>query len=255
MYIHHLRELLEHNLQKYNTRSFIENDPISIPYRYSKLQDIEISGLFAATFSWGQRKTIIGKSSELMRLMHDAPHEFVINHTEQDLQLLMDFKHRTFNYTDLLYFIHFLKNHYTKHQSLEELFIPGEESENVKRGIENFHTHFIADEFFPPRTGKHIASPAKNSACKRINMFLRWMVRKDESGVDFGIWKRIKPHQLICPFDIHVEKVVRKLGLVTRKQVDWMAAEELTKNLKQLDPDDPVKYDFALFGMGMDGDY
>ena len=251
-----LFELLEFNFRKYNTRSFIEHDPISIPHRFTKLQDIEISGFFAATFAWGLRKTIIKKCLELMELFDFAPYDFMKNHKEADLKSLLHFKHRTFNSTDLLYFIHFFKNYYSTHNSLEDVFIPIEsETLNVKNGIENFYNHFTSNEFFPFRTAKHVASPSKKSACKRINMFLRWMVREDEYGVDFGLWKSIKSHQLICPCDVHVEKVARSLGLITRKQVDWSMAVELTEYLKKLDPLDPVKYDFALFGMGIYKDY
>ena len=191
-----------------------------------------------------------------MNLFDFAPYDFIMNHSEPDLKSLLNFKHRTFNTTDLLYFIHYFKEYYSKHDSFEEIFIPVEHNElNVKNGIDNFYNHFISNELFPSRTGKHVASPSKKSACKRINMFLRWMVRKDKNGVDFGLWKNIKPHQLICPCDVHVEKVARKLGLVTRKRADWSMAVELTDNLKKLDSADPVKYDFALFGMEMNHDY
>ena len=248
-------DILEFHHQKYNQPDFIENDPISVPHRFKKRQDIEIAGLFAATLAWGQRKTIINKSIELMKLFDDAPYDFILNHSENDLKHLANFKHRTFNTTDLLYFIYFLNKHYTNHLSLEDLFIPGSESENVQKGIEYFHLSFVSDEYFPHRTGKHVASPAKKSACKRINMYLRWMVRQDESGVDFGIWKRINTNQLVCPCDVHVERVARKLGLIQRKQADWQMAEELTENLKAFDPRDPVKYDFALFGMGLNNEF
>lgn len=247
-----LYELLEFHYQKYNNSRFIENDPISIPHQFSSLRDIEISGFFAATLAWGQRKTIINKCGELMNFMDNAPYDFVLNHNPSNLKSLQGFKHRTFNSTDLLYFIHFLKKYYTVHDSLEEIFIPEEhDSKNVKSGIDSFYQLFIDDEYFPDRTKKHVASPSKKSACKRLNMYLRWMVRIDDKKVDFGLWKRIKPHQLICPCDVHVEKVARKLKLVSRKQVDWQMAEELTNCLRKFDPDDPVKYDFALFGMGM----
>lgn len=251
-----LFDLLEQQYTRYNTPDFITEDPISIPHGFTKPQDIEISGFFAATFAWGVRKTIINKSRELMELLDQAPYEFIINHSENDLKSLMKFKHRTFNSTDLLYFVHFFRKYYAHHDSLEELFATSDlENDNVKIGIENFYNHFVQDEFFPVRTRKHVASPARKSACKRINMFLRWMVRKDEAGVDFGLWNRIKPKMLVCPCDVHVEKVARKLCLVSRKQVDWQMAEELTNALKELDPLDPVKYDFALFGMGMSGEY
>ena len=248
----HVLELLELNYLKYNTPAFIENDPISIPHHFTDLQDIEISGFFAATLAWGRRKTIINKSMELMHLFDEAPYDFIKGHSDGDLQPLLNFKHRTFNATDLLYFIHFLKDYYSKYNSLEEIFLPGDsEGSNVKNGINNFYTLFTSNELFPARTGKHVASPSKKSACKRLNMFLRWMVRKDDKGVDFGLWKKIEPNQLICPCDVHVERVARHLGLITRKQIDWQTAVQLTENLKKLDPKDPVKYDFALFGIGI----
>lgn len=247
-----LFELLESKYKKYDTSAFIENDPILIPHRFNKKQDIEISGFFAATFAWGLRKTIINKSLELMALFDFSPYDFIINHNENDLKPFQNFKHRTFNSTDLLYFIHFFKEYYLEHESLEEIFIPTKNRAiNVKNGLDNFYNYFVSNEFFSQRTGKHVASPSKKSACKRINMFLRWMVRRDANGVDFGIWKNIKPNQLICPCDVHVEKVARKLELISRKQVDWRMAVELTESLKKFDPDDPVKYDFALFGMGV----
>lgn len=251
-----LLDLLENNYKKYNTKNFIESDPISIPHRFIKSQDIEIAGFFAATLAWGLRKTIINKSLELMKLFDFAPYDFIKNHTESDLKAFVNFKHRTFNSTDLLYFILFFKEYFSIHNSLENLFIPPDrEATCVKSGIDNFYNNFISHPFFPSRTSKHVASPSKKSACKRINMYLRWMVRKDEYGVDFGLWKNIKSSQLICPCDVHVEKVARKLQLVTRKQVDWRMAVELTENLKKLDALDPVKYDFALFGMGMHKEY
>jgi len=189
-----------------------------------------------------------------MSLFHESPYEFVMNHSDADLRSVQGFKHRTFNSTDLLYFIHFFKKYYAVHYSLEEIFLPEGETENVGGGIARFHDRFVSNEYFPRRTGKHVASPDKRSACKRINMFLRWMIRSDKSGVDFGIWKRIKPKQLICPCDVHVERVGRSLGLISRKQRDWLMAEELTRNLKVFDPEDPVKYDFALFGLGINGE-
>jgi uncharacterized protein (TIGR02757 family) len=246
-----LGDLLDFFFSKYNTLSFIEDDPISVPHQFVKKQDIEIAGLFAAILAWGLRKTIIAKSRELLDLMGNAPHDFVLNHSDADLKGLRHFKHRTFNYTDLLYFIHFLRKSYSNHDSLEVLFMPEIDADNIGSGIDRFYTSFISDDHFPDRTKKHVASPSKKSACKRVNMYLRWMVRKDESGVDFGIWGNIKTHQLVCPCDVHVEKIARKLGLVQRRQVDWLMAEELTGRLKQFDPIDPVKYDFALFGMGL----
>ena len=249
-----LKDFLDFKVEEYNKPGFIENDPIVIPHQYNKKQDIEITGFWASMLAWGQRKTIINKCNELFQLMDNAPYDFIINHKDSDLKRFEDFKHRTFNTTDALYFIEFLKNHYAQYESLEEAFIIGlnDESEHVGAGLAYFREYFFALPFAPERTKKHIATPARNSACKRMNMFLRWMVRKDDKGVDFGLWNKIKPSQLVCPCDLHVDRVARKLGLITRKQTDWKTAIELTNQLKQLDPQDPVKYDFALFGLGIE---
>lgn len=248
-----LQSFLDQKYLQYNTADFIAEDPVSIPHRFSRLQDIEISGFIAAVLAWGQRKTIINKCTELFDLMDNAPYDFMLHHQESDLKAFLNFKHRTFNATDALYFIQYFHHFYKHHQSLEEAFLweNHHQDENLEAGLVNFHKQFFSLEDHPPRTKKHIATPARNSACKRINMFLRWMVRKDDKGVDFGLWERIKPSQLICPCDVHVDRVGRKLGLITRKQTDWHTAKELTANLKILDPEDPVKYDFALFGLGV----
>jgi uncharacterized protein (TIGR02757 family) len=245
-----LKEFLDEKVDLYNRPGFIENDPIQIPHSFKKPQDIEISAFFAATLAWGQRKTIISKCRELMTLMDDAPHDFVLNHSTADLKHLSTFKHRTFNTTDLLYFVHFFNHYYSKEKSMEAAFGSGSDT---KTRLSNFHNTFFSLDDSPSRTRKHIATPERKSACKRINMFLRWMVRSDDRGVDFGLWKNVSPAQLICPIDLHVERIARKLKLIKRKQVDWQTAEELTVNLKKLDPADPVKYDFALFGLGIDG--
>ncbi|WP_044210744.1 TIGR02757 family protein [Flammeovirga sp. OC4] len=247
-------ELLENSYKKYNQPNFIPDDPICIPHSFSKKEDIEIMGFWAAVLAWGQRKTIINKCKELVSLMDNAPHDFIINHTESDLKPFLNFKHRTFNDVDTLYFLSFFQKHYQKYNSLEDAFLIGysEKDENVGNSLIAFHNYFFEDEDAPQRTRKHIATPARKSACKRINMFLRWMVRKDNQGVDFGIWNTIQPSQLICPLDVHVERVSRKLKLLTRKQSDWNAAVELTENLKKIDQNDPVKYDFALFGLGLE---
>ncbi|MDP9231006.1 MAG: TIGR02757 family protein, partial [Bacteroidota bacterium] len=228
-------------------------DPISIPHLFTKKQDIEIAGFFAAIFSWGNRTTIIQKSNELMKLMDMAPYEFVLNHDMKGLKRLMGFKHRTFNATDLLYFVEFLKFHYSKHSSLEIAFTKWikKEDKAVMQALAGFHQYFFSLQDVPNRTKKHIASPDKNSTCKRLNMFLRWMVRNDNKGVDFGLWKKISPSQLICPIDLHVARVAKRLNILKRKQVDWLAALELTDYLGTLDTEDPVKYDFALFGLGV----
>jgi uncharacterized protein (TIGR02757 family) len=251
-----LKSFLDEKAEYYNQPSFIIQDPISIPHLFSKKQDIEIMGLWAAVLAWGQRVTIINKCKELVKLMDHAPHDFIMNHQEQDLKKMLKFKHRTFNDTDTLYFIEFFKDYYSKNKSLEDAFAKGlgPKALNVEQGLINFHDLFFSLEDYPARTKKHISTPVRNSACKRLNMFLRWMVRKDNKGVDFGIWKKIKPSQLICPCDVHVDRVARKLDLISRKQTDWQTAVELTENLKSLDPNDPVKYDFALFGLGAEGE-
>lgn len=186
-----------------------------------------------------------------MEWMDNDPHNFMIHHQEDDLKKFLSFKHRTFNATDLLYFMHFLKWYYLKYSSLEDSFVVPENSETTEAGLASFHDLFFSLPDFPKRTIKHISTPARKSACKRINMYLRWMVRNDNKGVDFGIWKKIRPAQLVCPCDVHVDRVARKLKLIKRKQVDWQTALELTANLRRLDPVDPVKYDFALFGLGV----
>lgn len=243
-----LKEFFDKKVIQYNQASFIAADPICIPRLFHKKEDIEIAGLFAAVFAWGNRTTIISKSKELMQLMDNAPHDFCLNHRESDLQELAGFKHRTFTPTDLYYFISFLQQHYAQHKSLETAFGP---DKRVEQALNYFHNYFFSLENVPNRTRKHIAAPFKGSTCKRLNMYLRWMVRKDKQGVDFGIWKTFRPAELICPIDLHVARVAKRFGLLQRKQVDWQAAVELTAYLKTLDPADPVKYDFALFGLGV----
>lgn len=282
-----LKEFLDRKVDEYNRPEFIKGDPVCIPHRFSRLQDIEIMGFFAAILAWGQRLTIINKCSELIARMDGTPYDFVRNHHDEDLKQLLGFKHRTFNDTDLLYFIQFFRNHYAVHHSLETAFLPAAATEfraeyleiNVEQSTEDaalsssvcyagelhtvpfgvaealnhFRMYFFDTPDHPPRTRKHISSPAQNSACKRLNMFLRWMVRRDDKGVDFGLWRRLAPEQLVCPCDVHVERVARKLGLIKRPQSDWKTAMELTENLRLLDPHDPVKYDLALFGLGVEG--
>jgi uncharacterized protein (TIGR02757 family) len=246
-----LKEFLDQKSELYNRPGFIEHDPISIPHLFRKKQDIEIAGLFAATLAWGQRKTIIRKCKELLAFMDQAPHDFILNHSERDLKSFIDFKHRTFNSTDLLYFIESLKHYYQKHDSLESAFYNNPQDETVEQGLIQFHHRFFELDH-PHRTRKHVATPERKSTCKRLVMYLRWMVRHDKKGVDFGIWKKISPGQLVCPCDLHVDRVARRLKLVKRKQTDWQTALELTRNLKKFDPHDPVKYDFALFGLGIE---
>ncbi len=253
METNYLKDFLNSKVEEYNRPSFIKDDPICIPHLFSKKQDIEIAAFFASIFAWGGRATIINKSKELMQLMDMAPHDFIINHEPADLQKLIAFKHRTFNTTDLLYFIEFLQFHYSKNKSLETAFTKwmGSDDENIEKALIGFHNYFFSLEHIPNRTKKHIATPYKKSSCKRLNMFLRWMVRNDKCGVDFGLWKNIQPAQLICPIDLHVARVAKRFNLLHRKQIDWQTAIELTAYLKTFDATDPVKYDFALFGLGV----
>lgn len=249
--IEDLREFLDEKADQFNQLNFIELDPISIPHQFKKKQDIEIAGLIAAVMAWGQRVTIVKKAKDFLNRMDDSPYDFLLHHKIKDLKQFKNYKHRTFNETDALYFIEFLSQFYQKNDSLEKGFAISKTDDHVGNGLINFHHLFFSLDDFPPRTKKHISTPERKSACKRINMYLRWMVRKDDRGVDFGIWKTISPSQLICPCDIHVERVARKLKLIKRKQMDWETALELTANLKKIDPIDPVKYDFALFGLGV----
>ncbi|GAA4385026.1 TIGR02757 family protein [Hymenobacter koreensis] len=244
-----LKALLDDRYERYDRPAFIAPDPISLPHRFTLKQDIEISALFAALLAWGKRSIIINKGTELLARMDNAPHEFILHHQDDDLRRLERFCHRTFCDTDLLYFVHWLRWYYEQHESLEDAFLNGA---TQRERLINFHNLFFSLPDAPERTRKHVATPARNSACKRINMYLRWMVRRDAHGVDFGLWQRLSPADLVCPLDVHVERVSRRLGLLQRKQTDWQAANELTDNLRQFDPNDPVKYDFALFGLGID---
>lgn len=246
-----LKNFLEEKHDFYNRPEFIEKDPISIPHRFSLKEDIEIAGFFAATIAWGNRTMILNNAGKLMAMMDNAPYDFILNHAPSDLKPLEHFVHRTFNGIDCLYFIYSLKNIYINHVGLEKLFTDGyKQGLTIKSAITFFRSIFLETEY-PDRTKKHLANPQKGSAAKRLNMFLRWMIRQDNKGVDFGIWKDIPPSVLQCPLDVHSGNVSRNLKLLKRKANDWKAVEELTKNLKYFDPIDPVKYDFALFGTGI----
>lgn len=250
-----LKKILDQKVRQYNKLDFIEKDPICIPHKFKKQQDIEIAAFFAAIFAWGNRTTIINKSNELLERMDHAPYDFCIHHQPKDLKKLLGFVHRTFNDTDALYCVEFFKNHYTKNETLETAFfenqITRKKIDNVEFALIHFQSYFMSLEDAPKRTQKHIASPATGSTCKRLNMFLRWMVRKDKQGVDFGLWNSIRPASLIIPIDVHVARVSRALGILKRPQTDWLAAMELTEYCRTLDPKDPVKYDFALFSLGV----
>ena len=243
-----LKDFLDTKYKGYSKAEFIGSDPIQIPHRFTKKQDIEIAGLFAALFAWGQRKTIINKASELLERMGNAPYDFISGASADDLSALNGFVHRTFNADDVRGFAMALQRFYKKNQSLESLFIHPEDVIDLKNGLHQFKQFFIAKGILK-RTERHLPDPFSNSAAKRINMYLRWMVRKD--GVDFGIWQNISPALLSCPLDVHSGRVARSLGLLNRKQNDWRAVEELNIALRKLDPLDPVKYDFALFGLGV----
>ena len=247
-----LKEFLDEKYFLYNHKKFIESDPICIPHQFTKKQDIEIAAFLAATIAWGNRQSIIKNAGKLMQFMDFEPHSFVTNATAKDIKVFSKFVHRTFNGDDCMFFIQSLKHLYKKNESLELLFSKGikPSDETIKNGIVSFREEFF-DIQHPLRTQKHVSNPIKNSSSKRLCMFLRWMVRTDKAGVDFGIWKTIKPSQLCLPLDLHTGNVSRKLGLLKRTQNDWQAVEEVTALLRQLDNKDPVKYDFALFGLGV----
>lgn len=247
-----IKSLLDEKYAFFNAPEFIPSDPVAIPHLFSKREDIEISGFLVATIAWGQRNTIVKNGHRLMNLMDQAPHDFVLHAGPDDLRRLTSFVHRTFNGDDCLFFIESLRNIYTNGNGLEEAFSAGIKAQehHIFHAILNFRETFLKSPHLP-RSVKHIANPAAGSTAKRLNMFLRWMVRDDHKGVDFGIWKSLSPAQLYCPLDVHVGHIARKIGLLQRKQNDWLAVEELTANLRSFDADDPVKYDFALFGMGV----
>ncbi|MFT4612490.1 MAG: hypothetical protein ACJA1H_001842 [Glaciecola sp.] len=245
-----LKEFLDTKVEQYNHPKFIESDPIQIPHQFSKKEDIEISGFLTATIAWGNRKSIINNANKMMNLLDQSPHDFIMNHEDSDLERLLPFVHRTFNGDDFIQFIKSLKHIYTTHDGLESVFSKSSEEKNFQHTIHNFKNIFFEMDHLE-RTKKHVSDPLKNSAAKRINMYLRWMVRQDNNGVDFGIWKSISPALLSCPLDVHSGNVARKLKLLKRKQNDGKALVELDTALRKLDPTDPVKYDFALFGLGV----
>ena len=244
------RDFLNEKVLQYNRPDFIELDPVQIPHLYTYKEDIEIAGFLAATISWGNRASILKSAHKMMRLMGNSPCDFVLNHREEQLDRMNCFVHRTFNATDFLYFIHALKYLYLKKNGLEGIFQHHQTDTSLQPAI-----HQLKREFFslphPARTRKHLPDPLKGSAAKRINMFLRWMIRKDHAGVDFGLWKSISPSKLSCPLDVHTGNVARKLGLLNRTQNDSRAVHELDLALRAFDPEDPAKYDFALFGLGV----
>ncbi|WP_457617393.1 TIGR02757 family protein [Lutibacter sp.] len=245
-----LKEFLDEKVVQYNNTLFIESDPIQIPHRFSLKEDIEISAFLTATIAWGNRKMIIKNATKMMELLGNSPYDFVMSHKKQHLDYFDGFVHRTFNSIDLKYFITALKHIYKNYHGLEGLFAENTQKNSTQFAIAQFKAAFF-ELNHQQRTQKHISNPLKGSAAKRINMFLRWMVRNDNAGVDFGIWKTIAPSQLSCPLDVHSGNVARKLGLLTRKQNDAKALKELDLSLREMDKNDPVKYDFALFGLGV----
>ncbi|MEI6456694.1 MAG: TIGR02757 family protein [bacterium] len=246
-----IRNLLESAYKQYNIAGFIESDPVCIPHRFSRKEDIEISAFLAATIAWGNRPAIICNADRLMKMMDDTPYDFVLNASPKEKNPILHFAHRTFNGTDCLFFLESLKNIYLNHGGLENLFSRINEI-GVRESIIEFRKTFL-ERPHQKHVEKHLSDPLKGSSAKRLNLFLRWMVRKDAKGVDFGLWRQVSPAHLICPLDVHVARVARKFGLLNRKSNDWKAAEELTESLSKFDNNDPVKYDLALFGLGAAG--
>ena len=244
-----LKEFLDSKYEQYNQKKFIESDPIQVPHNFTSKEDIEISSFLTATIAWGQRKTIIKNSFKMMDLLDNSPYDYIINSTEKEIDKL-NIKHRTFNEIDFRYFIKKLKYIYKDYGNLENLFFENIDGNTMHNSIHNFKSLFFKNNY-PLRTTKHISDPFKGSACKRVNMFLRWMVRKDSNGVDFGIWNKISPSHLSCPLDVHSGRVARKLGILNRTQNDHKAVIELDNKLRIFDSNDPVKYDFSLFGLGV----
>lgn len=247
-----LHAFMEEKYLQFNATTFIDEDPISVVHQFSNKQDIEIIGLWIATIAWGNRKSIINSGNKIVELMDGSPYDFILNHKPKDRQRFKDFKHRTFQYDDSLYFLDFFQHYYMNHHSLESLFATSIQNEDsIEKGLIHFRSTFFQRNEHLKRTEKHVASPLRGSTCKRLCMFLRWMVRRDNNGVDFGLWHDIHPRQLMIPMDVHVERVAKKLGILHRKQRDWKAVKELTHYLRQLDYNDPVKYDYTLFGLGV----
>ncbi len=246
-----LKDFLEEKVNTYNQPGFIPQDPISIPHLYSSKEDIEISGFLAAVIAWGQRPVILKNATQLLERMDHVPSAFIRDHQQKDRKAFKNFVHRTFNGIDCIYFLEALQQIYLHHDGLEGSFSRiFQQEQQLGSAISEWRKLFFS--FHPPmRSGKHISDPLKNSSAKRICMYLRWMVRKDKAGVDFGLWNKIPASSLHAPLDIHSGRIARNLGILTRKQDDWKAVIELTGNLSKFDPHDPVKYDFALFGLGV----
>lgn len=248
-----IRDYLDAQVMRFNTPAFIPPDPISIPHLFSKPQDIEISAFWTSMLSWGQRKTILNKAKLLFSLMDFAPHDFIVNHQENDRKRFLSFTHRTFQPIDTFHFLDFFQQYYREYTTLEHAFsrFMSADTPHVEAALIGFNTLFFSQKHSPDRTRKHVPTPSRGSTCKRLNMFLRWMVRQDQNGVDFGLWKNITPAQLLIPLDVHVERTARRIGLISGTKVDWKTVLELTQLLRTFDQNDPVKYDYALFGLGV----
>ncbi len=250
-----IKALLEKKVRQYNTLDFITLDPVAVPHTFTRKEEREIAGLLTATIAWGNRKAILKSARQLMAWMDNDPFDFVMHATPNEWSTIKHFVYRTFNGTDCLFFLDALKRIYTNHGGLEAVFAHGYQQDlTVKSAIQYFR-QVIFEAEHQKRTEKHVANPDKGSSAKRLNMYLRWMVRQDEKGVDFGLWKNIPASALMVPLDVHSGTQARNLGLLLRKQNDWKAVEELTEILRKFDPADPVKYDFALFGMGVNKDF
>lgn len=247
-----MKDFLDESYLKYHSKTFVENDPILIPHQFSKKEDIEIAGFLTATIAWGNRKSILQNAKHLMHLMDQSPYLFVMEHSKKELGTLHKFVHRTFNGKDCVFFVEALKNIYLKHGGIETAFglKNHQKGGDLQGRIVNFREIFLETKHLH-RSEKHLSNPAQKSSAKRLCMYLRWMVRDNKKKVDFGIWKSISPAELHLPLDVHTGNVARKLGLLQRKQNDWQAVVEITEVLRQFDPKDPVKYDFALFGLGV----
>lgn len=247
-----MKTILEENYQKYNRLNFIETDPIQIPHSFSKKENIEISAFLTAIIAWGRRDIIIKNAKKMMSVLDNNPYDFIINAQSKDFDNIEKFVHRTFQFTDFIFFLKSLQNIYKNKNGLEDVFYKNyKKNKSIKESISGFRKIFFAIPH-PARTRKHIADVTKNSAAKRINLFLMWLIRTDNIGVHFGLWKKFNPANLLMPLDVHTAKMSRALNLLSRKQNDWQAVEELTNNLKKFDPKDPTKYDFAIFGMDLD---
>jgi uncharacterized protein (TIGR02757 family) len=247
---HELKEFLDEKVELYNRPAFIESDPISIPHQYTKKQDIEIAGFLAATIAWGNRKMILRNANRMMEILDHSPYDFILNSSNDEIEMINSFVHRTFNSADLIYFLKALQNIYRHKGGLEAIFKTYQTTGSLQPAIHKFRKIFfeLPHEI---RTERHVSDPLKGSAAKKLNMYLRWMIRKDNRGVDFGLWNSISPSILSCPLDIHSGNVARKLGILSRQQNDFKAVSELDLILRTFDKNDPVKYDFALFGLGV----